>query len=77
MDDFPLLVNDLLGNKFKVRPGYQGTPQINIAIERGEIHGIGGLGWVRSRRSRRTDQRDKIKFIVQYSLQRSAELAVC
>ena len=45
MVDFPLLVNDVLGYKFRVVRGYQGTPQINLAIERGEIQGNGGLGW--------------------------------
>src|SRR5213595_1469627 len=45
MVDFPLLVNDVLGTKFKVVRGYGGTPQINLAIERGEVQGMGGLGW--------------------------------
>src|SRR5712691_9345172 len=45
MVDFPLLVNDVLGLKFKIVRGYQGTPQINLAIERGEVQGMGGLGW--------------------------------
>ena len=45
MNDFPLLLNDLLGYKFKIVRGYQGTPQINLAIERGEIQGNGGVGW--------------------------------
>ena len=25
--------------------GYEGTPHINHAIERGEIQGQGGIGW--------------------------------
>ena len=45
MVDFPLLVNDVLGYKFKIVRGYQGTPQINLAIERGEIEGNGAIGW--------------------------------
>ena len=45
MADFPLVVNDVLGLKFKVVRGYEGTPQINHAIERGEIQGQGGIGW--------------------------------
>ena len=45
MVDFPLLVNDILGFKFKIVRGYQGTPQINLAIERGEVQGMGGIGW--------------------------------
>src|SRR5439155_19450845 len=45
MVDFPLLVNDVLGYKFRVVRGYGGTPQITLAIERGEVQGMGGLGW--------------------------------
>ena len=45
MTDFPLLLNDILGYRFKIVRGYQGTPQINLAIERGEIQGMGGIGW--------------------------------
>src|SRR5215468_5697032 len=45
MNDFPLLLNDLFGYKFKIVRGYQGTPQINLAIERGEIEGNAGVGW--------------------------------
>src|SRR5947209_2062674 len=37
MTDFPLLLNDVLGYKFKIVRGYGGTPQINLAIERGEL----------------------------------------
>src|SRR5216684_9098320 len=44
MVDFPRLVNEILGLKFKIVRGYQGTPQINLAIERGEVQGVGGLG---------------------------------
>ena len=45
MVDFPLLLNDLLGTRFKIVKGYSGTPQINLAIERGELQGNAGIGW--------------------------------
>src|SRR6185437_7323296 len=55
MVDFPQLVNEVLGFKFKIVRGYQGTPQINLAIERGEVQGMGGLvAGLRSRRRRLT-----------------------
>ncbi len=38
----PVLLNALIGTKFKVVTGYRGIPEQNIAIERGEIHGRGG-----------------------------------
>jgi len=53
MVDFPLLVNDVLGTRFKVVRGYQGTPQINLAIERGECRAWAASAGLRSRRRRR------------------------
>jgi tripartite-type tricarboxylate transporter receptor subunit TctC len=35
----PSLCNQLLGTKFKVIYGYDGTPQILVAMERGEVEG--------------------------------------
>ena len=76
MNDFPLLLNDLLGYKFKIVRGYKGTPEINIAIERGEIQGNGGVGLasVKTLSQAWIDEK-KIKFIVQYNLQPYPELA--
>ncbi|MCC6890491.1 MAG: hypothetical protein IT536_18345 [Hyphomicrobiales bacterium] len=76
MNDFPLLLNELLGYKFKVVRGYKGTPDINIAIERGEIQGNGGVGLasVKTLSQQWIDEK-KIKFIVQYNLQPYPELA--
>ena len=76
MVDFPLLVNDVLGFKFKVVRGYQGTPQINLAIERGDVEGMGGLGWasVKAQTPHWISER-KIKVLAQYGLKRYSELA--
>jgi tripartite-type tricarboxylate transporter receptor subunit TctC len=76
MVDFPLLVNDVLGFKFKIVRGYQGTPQINLAIERGEVEGMGGLGWasVKAQTPHWISER-KIKVLAQYGLKRHSELA--
>jgi tripartite-type tricarboxylate transporter receptor subunit TctC len=76
MVDFPLLVNDVLGFKFKVVRGYQGTPQINLAIERGEVEGMGGLGWasVKAQTPHWISER-KIKVLAQYGLKRHSELS--
>ena len=35
----PRLINDLLGTRFKVVTGYPGSPQLDLAVERGEVHG--------------------------------------
>jgi hypothetical protein len=76
MNDFPLLLNDLFGYKFKVVRGYQGTPQINLAIERGEIQGNAGVGWasVKALTQNWIDEK-KIKILVQYNLEPYPELA--
>ena len=34
---YPLIMNDLLGTKFKLVTGYQGSGALNLAIERGEV----------------------------------------
>jgi tripartite-type tricarboxylate transporter receptor subunit TctC len=76
MNDFPLLLNDMLGYKFKLVRGYKGTPEINIAIERGEIQGNGGVGLasVKTLSQDWIDQK-KIKFIGQFNAQPHPELA--
>jgi hypothetical protein len=41
----PKLYNSLLGTRFKVVTGYISTSQIALAIERGEVQGIGDWSW--------------------------------
>jgi tripartite-type tricarboxylate transporter receptor subunit TctC len=41
----PKLYNALIGTKFKVVTGYNSTSQIALAIERGEVQGIGDWSW--------------------------------
>ena len=43
--DFPLLLNAVLGTKFKVVLGYSGNRDVQLAIEKGEIHGQCGAAW--------------------------------
>ena len=43
--DFPLVTNAILGTKFKVVSGYEGTAQIHKAMEAGEVQGLGSLAW--------------------------------
>jgi hypothetical protein len=76
MNDFPLLLNDLFGYKFKIVRGYKGTPQINLAIERGEIQGNAGVGLasVKALSQKWIDEK-KIKILVQYNATPYPELA--
>jgi tripartite-type tricarboxylate transporter receptor subunit TctC len=43
--DYAVLANELFGFKFKVVTGYDGTPKIHLAMERGEVHGIAATNW--------------------------------
>ena len=74
--DFPLVTNRILGTRFKVVRGYDSTPQINVAMERGEVEGIGGIGWQSVKTQVPQWIADKkITVIAQYGLQRDPELA--
>jgi tripartite-type tricarboxylate transporter receptor subunit TctC len=43
--DFPVIANAIFGTKYKVISGYEGTPQIHTAMERGEIQGVGATAY--------------------------------
>ncbi len=43
--DMPTLLNSVLGAKFKIVMGYDGSRAIQIALERGEINGQCGVAW--------------------------------
>lgn len=40
----PATINSILGTKMKIIKGYKGNPEILLAIERGEIEGVSGIG---------------------------------
>jgi tripartite-type tricarboxylate transporter receptor subunit TctC len=43
--DFPELLKNLLGVKFKIVGGYPGSREVNLAVERGEVQGGCGQSW--------------------------------
>jgi hypothetical protein len=43
--DLPLLLNSVLGTKFRIVTGYPGSREITLALERGEVQGACGIGW--------------------------------
>jgi len=43
--DLPLLLNNIVGAKFKIVTGYPGSREITLALERGEVQGACGIGW--------------------------------
>jgi tripartite-type tricarboxylate transporter receptor subunit TctC len=68
---FPQLINSQLGTKFKVVTGYIGTGTILLAMERGEVHGLGSMNW-NSMQTRKPDWlRDKkVDIILQIGMEK-------
>jgi tripartite-type tricarboxylate transporter receptor subunit TctC len=71
--DAPVLLNNILGTKFRVITGYPGTREILVAMERNEVQGICGMGWD-AMYSQRPDwlERGVIRVLVQENLSGSA-----
>ena len=71
----PRLFNALLGTKFKIINGYPGTTEIILAMERGELQGIGDWSWSSMKTARPDWIRDhKITLLMQGGLQKEPEL---
>jgi hypothetical protein len=71
----PKLYNSLLGTKFKVVTGYNSTAQIALAIERGEVHGIGDWSWSSLKAVRPNWLTGKqVTLLMQGALQKEPEL---
>jgi tripartite-type tricarboxylate transporter receptor subunit TctC len=62
----PIMLNNVLGTKFKVVFGYPGATEIMMAIQKGEIHGMCSMGW-RALKSTYPDllKNGEIKILVQ------------
>jgi tripartite-type tricarboxylate transporter receptor subunit TctC len=72
---YPVLTNAILGTKIKMIPGYQGTRQGMLAIERGEVGGNIGITWASLKATNGPWLREgKIRVLVQYGLEKHAEL---
>ena len=72
-DNFLLAVlgNKMLGTKFRIVHGYQGSTATDLAIERGEINGAAGKDWTTLTTSRPDWLKDeKINIIVQMGMQK-------
>ncbi len=71
----PRALNHIAGTRFKVVPGYQGSTDMYLAMERGEIHGMATGVWFDLRRER-SDwiKNDKVSVLFQISTKRVADL---
>ena len=69
------LMNSLIGTKFRIISGYTGTTDVLLAMERGEVMGLGdwSLSNIRSRRPELLRE-GKIRLLMQTSLKKSPDL---
>jgi len=74
-DTFPTATNAILGTKFKIVAGYKGTREAGLAMERGEVQGIGGITWasIKATMGERLATK-KIVLVAQYGLQKHPDL---
>jgi tripartite-type tricarboxylate transporter receptor subunit TctC len=71
---YPSVLNNVLGMKFKIVIGYEGSVSSMLAMERGEVEGH-STSWEGVKSSRGDWVRDKkVNIIVQYGLRRHPEL---
>lgn len=70
------LFNELFGTKIKLIPTYKALPEIFLAIERGELHGLFVTGYSGNARIYVEDQmsKDQMKLLVQITSQKDPKL---
>jgi tripartite-type tricarboxylate transporter receptor subunit TctC len=74
-DIYPLFLNEVMGTKFKVITGYQGSQETIIAIERGEVDGRCGWGWSSLNSTKPDWVRDKkVTYLMQMALERNPKV---
>jgi tripartite-type tricarboxylate transporter receptor subunit TctC len=69
------MLNALIGTKIKIVSGYTGQAQIQLAMERGEVEGMGGWDWsnLKSRNSNYLSDH-KVNILLQGAAQRAVDL---
>jgi tripartite-type tricarboxylate transporter receptor subunit TctC len=71
----PRVFNALIGTKFKIVNGYKGTTDIALAMERGEVEGIGDWSWSSLNSTRPDWVRDhKVNVLLQGALSKDPTL---
>jgi tripartite-type tricarboxylate transporter receptor subunit TctC len=74
-DQFPRIVNGVLGTKMKIVTGYPGGNEVGLAMERGEVQGRCGWSWssVKSTHQKWVDEK-KFSILVQLALDKHRDL---
>jgi tripartite-type tricarboxylate transporter receptor subunit TctC len=71
----PRLLNAVLGTKFKLVSGYKSQTEALLAMERGEITGIGSMSWPTLKTAKGEELKSgKIKVLLQSGLKRDKDL---
>src|SRR4029077_10833247 len=74
-DQFPRVLNGVLGTHFKVVEGYPGGNDVMLAVERGEVSGRCGWSWSSVKSTHKSWVDDKrLTVLVQLSLTKHADL---
>jgi tripartite-type tricarboxylate transporter receptor subunit TctC len=74
-DQFPRIMNGVVGTKFKLVTGYPGGNDINLAMERGEVDSRCGWSWSSVKTTRQNWIKDGlINILVQLSLEKHPDL---
>jgi tripartite-type tricarboxylate transporter receptor subunit TctC len=74
--DFAIIMNNIVGTKFKLITGYPGGSTLTIAMERGESTGRCGWSWSSIKSTRPDWLRDKkINILVQLALKKHPEIS--
>jgi len=73
--DYPAVMNEVLGTKFKIIRGYKGTRDITLAVERGETDGLCGWAWT-SLKTQKPDwlENKSVNIFVQFGIENDPEL---
>jgi tripartite-type tricarboxylate transporter receptor subunit TctC len=74
-DEFPKVINGVLGTKMRVISGYSGGNDVSLAMERGEVQGRCAWSWSSLAATRNDWLQDKaINILVQLSLTKHPDL---
>ena len=74
-DQFPRIINGVLGTKMKIITGYPGGNDVNLALERGEVDGRCGWSWSSVMSTRASWIKDKkVTILMQLSLAKHPDL---
>jgi tripartite-type tricarboxylate transporter receptor subunit TctC len=72
---YPLVLNHLLGTKFKLVLGYAGANLINLAMDRGEVEGRGSYTWTDLKASRpEWLEKHSVNILVQIGVRKEPDL---